>query len=269
MKNDFKIDFVGIGGIKCATTWIYECLQEHPGLCLAPKDQQKFALFFGKVDKKYYSFFKKNCLKGDFHVSYLESEEAMNRMKEHDPKIIVCLRDPVKRAFSHYNYVKFSRDKEWESFEQALLEEPSILEPGFYFKHLKKYLDNFDDTLILIYEDIEKDPKGFIRLIYKFLEVDDNFIPPSLDLKVNLTSFKLTRLGRFIHKRIAAPLLKNFKWAWKLKQSVFIKKLLCKISEEHGEAKEELRSETHDRLKEVYASDIRSLEQLVGRSLWN
>ncbi len=32
-NNDFKIDFIGIGATKSGTTWIAQCLKEHPQIC--------------------------------------------------------------------------------------------------------------------------------------------------------------------------------------------------------------------------------------------
>jgi len=281
LDTDFKIDFVGIGAPKCGTTWIYECLQEHPQLILAPKDQAQIAFFFKnnleereiKDYKSYLKRAKKGQLLGDFHVWYLTDERVIERIKKHNAnvKILVCLRNPIQRAFSHYHHLKYSQNKDWKSFEQAIKQYYNIINPGFYYKHLKPYFDNFHkhNILVLIYEDIKKDKLKFVQKIYRFLGVDGSFVPPSLDLKINLTQFKLTKFGRFIHKRIATPLLKNTKWAWRLKQSPLIKRLLCEVSENYGKdiKKEVLETETYEKLKQIYASDIKKLEELINRDL--
>lgn len=282
MTNDFKIDFVGIGAVKCGTTWIYECLQEHPQLSLAPKDQAQIALFFKESPseaemEEYKSFFwdkGSGILNGDFHIGYLEDKKAVYRIKKHNPdiKIIVCLRNPIERVYSHYRYLKFSRNKDWDNLEQGLKQEPKMLEPGFYYKHLRIFFDNFprENVLVLIYEEIKRDKKRFIQQIYKFLGVDDTFVPPSINIKVNLTQFKLTKLGKFIHKGIAKPLLKNTKWAWKLKQSIFIKKALCCLSE-HYPGKDRpcpsIKEGTREYLRDIYREDIQNLEELINKDL--
>jgi len=282
IQDNFKINFIGIGAIKAASTWIYECLQEHPELCLAPKDQRRIAFFFKKnlfekdlKDYKY--FFKKDNqrqLKGDFHAGYLTSPEIINRVKEHNPdiKIVVCLRNPIARAFSEYRFLKFSKNAIWSNLEQGIQEDPRIMEHGLYYKYLKKYFKNFsrENILVLIYEDIKENPTRFIQRIYEFLGVDSSFVAPSINTKVNLTSFKSTKLGSFFHKKIIKPLLKNTKWAWKLKRSVVFKKLLCKFSELYSRKSkltEEISPKTYQQLKNVYNQDIANLEKLINRDL--
>ena len=281
MKDDvLKIDFIGIGAIKAATSWIYECLQEHPKIELAPKDQKDKVFFFKAKHnieefKKYKTYFnKRNILKGDFHAAYLTSPEIIDRAKEHnrDMKIVVCLRDPIERAYSEYRFLKFSRGAIWNNLEQGIQEDSRILEHGFYYKYLKDYFDVFprENILVLIYEDIRKDPTKFIQRIYEFLEVNSDFIAPSMNTKVNLTSFKFTKLGGLIHKKIIKPLLKNTKWAWKLKKSIFLKKLLFKFSEFYSRKSkpaEEISPKTYEQLKNVYKQDIANLEKLINRDL--
>jgi len=159
-ETNFKIDFVGIGAIKAASSWVYECLQEHPEICLAPKDQRGIAYFFKenfsesklKDYKYFFAGIKKKQLKGDFHAAYLTSPEVIDRLKEHNPdiKIIVCLRNPVQRAYSEYRFLKFSENASWNSFEQALLEKKRIIEHGFYHKYLSNYFKNFPRENILV-----------------------------------------------------------------------------------------------------------------------
>ena len=281
LEKNFKIDFVGIGAIKSGTTWIYECLQEHPQVCLAPKDQAKIAFFLKSSPLKeeidqYQSFLpSKNCeLIGDFHVAYMKREESAERIKRHNPdiKLIVCFRNPIEMVYSLYRYAKFSKHKNWESFEQGLKVEPAMLESGFYYKYLEKFFSNFpkENILVLIYEDIWKDKVKFIQQIYKFLGVNDSFVPQTAHLKVNLTKFKLTRLGRFLHKRIISPLLRNTRWAWKLKRSILIKKILCGFSEFYVSKKDsapQIKEETRRYLQNLYRDDIKSLEKLINRDL--
>lgn len=280
--DNFKINFVGIGAIKAASSWIYECLQEHPEICLAPKDQRRIAFFFNenfsesklKDYKYFFAGIKKKQLKGDFHAGYLTSPEVIDRLKEHNPdiKIIVCLRNPVQRAYSEYRFLKFSENASWNSFEQALSEKKRIIEHGFYHKYLSNYFKNFprENILVMIYDDIKDNPTMFIQKIYKFLEVDSSFIAPSIKMRVNLTSFKNTRIGKLIHKSIIKPLLKNTKWAWKFKKSIFLKKLVYRFSELYSKktiAKSEVDAQTCKRLKLLYKRDILNLETLINRDL--
>ncbi len=42
MNNNFKVDFIGIGAQKAATSWIAKCLIEHPEICLAASKETHF-----------------------------------------------------------------------------------------------------------------------------------------------------------------------------------------------------------------------------------
>ena len=279
MINNFKIDFVGIGAMKAATTWIYECLREHPEIEIAHKDQRSIAFFFKQEPsqediKEYISYFKKaDSLKGDYHVEYLRDGAAMWRMKKHndDIKIIVCLRNPLERAWSHYNYYKFYTGKRNISFGQAVEESPDILDAGLYYKYLKSYFRVFerDKILILFFEDIASDKVNFIRGIYKFLGVDISFIPSSLDVKINLTAFKQTLLGNFFHNKILGPFLRNYRWGWEIKKSVIFKKAIARFSEFWGGTKEgkAVSPEIYSRLEKFYRADIEKLQTLINRDL--
>ena len=46
MKNNFNITFIGIGAHKSGTTWLANCLREHPEICFANK---KEVLYFNKL----------------------------------------------------------------------------------------------------------------------------------------------------------------------------------------------------------------------------
>lgn len=278
MPGRNKIDFAGIGAMKAATTWIYECLSEHPQVFLPPKDQFDSALFLQDLSraddyfKKYFLKAEENQLKGNFNVYYLYEKGVLERMKKHNPeiKIIVCLRDPIGRAYSHYSYLKSAQNKNWESFEQALDEEKKILDFGLYYKHLNNFFENLPrkNILVLLYDDIKKDRESFIRQIYEFLEIDDNIIPESLALKVNLSNFKETRLGSFLHNRLFAFLLKRTNWAWRLKRSVFIKKWFLRFAEHYiREDNKKMSIKTLKKLQDFYKEDILRLEGLINIGL--
>jgi len=63
---------------------------------------------------------------------------------------------------------------------------------GFYYQHLTRFYDYFDkyQILVLIYDDLKKDPYLFIKRIFEFLEVDINFIPSAIEQKINVAWHK-------------------------------------------------------------------------------
>lgn len=283
IKNDFKIDFVGIGAPKCATTWIYECLKEHLQVWLPPKDQKDFSYFFLSLENspdfsKYKSFLKlrePTQLRGDFNTYYIITPEVVKKIKEHNPniKIIVSLRNPVDRAYSQYIH-RYSLDKEeWKPFLEAIKDPKDrriIIEFGFYWKLLKKFFDEFnrENILVMICEDIKKNPLNFIQEIYKFLGINHSFEPQSINLDVNVTSFKMTKLGKFVHQRISPALKKNI-LGLRIHQSTAVRRIFDRFAKWYSSSKKRrtMDKKTRDYLKEIYKEDIKKLEKLIKRDL--
>lgn len=276
----FKIDFIGIGAQKSATSWIDKCLREHPEIYIPP---QKELHFFNRNFEKgldyFKSFFKdvpKNLKKGEITPEYINKLEVAERIYKHFPqvKLIACLRNPIDRAYSQYNFSKRS----WpdENFEQVLQNYSDIREKGFYCKQLKQYLRFFpkEQTLILIYEDIKKDPLKFIQKIYAFLGVNENFVPQSLYKKVNtgkwIIHFPKTR--KFLHRVSWGKTFLNFLRKLKIdKLELAIRtKRIEKIKKLNIRPKE-IKKETRQFVRNIYNNDIKNLEKLIGRNLsfWN
>jgi hypothetical protein len=203
------IDFIGIGAQKSGTSWIYACLYEHPEICAPVKEIHFFSRDrFGKGREWYESHFRKckdGTRSGEFSTSYLYSKEAASRIKMlyPDTKIIAVLRNPKTRAYSQYqNAQKAGEIGEDVSFEAYVESEPSALEQGRYMEQLDRYLRLFrrEHVLVLIYEDIERDPRAFMQTIYRFLGVDENVIPSMLHARINTARMpRFVRIDRWMH----------------------------------------------------------------------
>jgi len=136
LKNeDFKVDFIGIGAARRGTTWIYECLKEHPQICVSKIKEVRFfsdQRTYRKGMKYYQSFFNHcsgNKIKGEISPAYLwgkNGENVASLIKKHFPgvKIFAVLRDPAERAYSHYHYDMY-------------------IEQGLYYTKLKNILIYF------------------------------------------------------------------------------------------------------------------------------
>lgn len=284
MKNDFKIDFLGIGAGKSGTTWIFHCLKEHPQICCSSKKETAFFRKFipgryddGKYEKgmewyktTYFNHCPRGAIKGEFCNSYISDPDSPNLIKKHFPKvkIIVSLRNPMDRAFERY-YSKWRglRNKERpKTFEKALEIEPKIIGDGFYYKHLKKYFKLFpkENILVLIYEDIEQDPIGFIQKIYQFLGVNPEFIPQNGYNKTmnSREDISMRKLREQIQKTIKGQkIFKIFRWLKiynliKYIFSLFLSAYLPKLN-----------PKTRKYLYNLYKEDIKNLEKLINRDL--
>ena len=203
------IDFIGIGAQKSGTSWAYACLYEHPEICAPVKEIHFFSRPRFEKGREWYESHFKNCdaskCRGEFSTSYLYSEKTPQRIKELYPdiKLIAILRNPVSRAISQYfNAIKAGEIDATISFETYMKDEPSVMEQGLYAEQLERYMNVFkkDQILVLIYEDIRKDPKAFMRSIYQFLGIAEDFESTMLYKEINVARApRAMSLERFMH----------------------------------------------------------------------
>lgn len=133
---------------------------------------------------------------GEASPSYLWEETAPGRIRRSVPeaKIIVLLRDPIERAYSHY-LMDVRAGRQREPFYEALMRDAEreekawgvshlYVELGHYAAQVSRYLDTFggDRVLVAMFEDLKRDAGGLLRLVCSFLEVDQeavDSVPPS------------------------------------------------------------------------------------------
>jgi hypothetical protein len=133
---------------------------------------------------------------------------------------------------------------------------------GYYYKQLKRYYDLFpsDQIKVVFQEDLKSRPAETLAEIFKFLEVDRDFLP-DVGVRYNqggkpknrLLNNLLTRPSRF--KRWLRPIVpKTLLHAY--------------ISLKHKNLnKPELLDSSYNHLLAAYRDDICSLEKLVSRDL--
>lgn len=196
------VDFIGIGAQKSGTSWAYANIYEHPEICAPIKELHFFSRPRFEKGKDWYESNFRSCRvtskKGEFSTSYLYSKETPKRIHDLYPnaKLIAILRNPRDRAYSQYrNAVKAGEIKGDVTFEEYSSRDPSVYEQGLYAEQLDRYLALFprEQILILIYEDIEKDPAAFMKRIYEFIGVNKDFMPSMLHRRINVE-----RTPRFI-----------------------------------------------------------------------
>jgi hypothetical protein len=179
--------FIGIGAQKCATTWIHANLAPHPDLFVpASKELDFFSYHYLRGFAWYRHHFAAAAGKvsGEISPSYLVSPEAAERVRAYDPRtrILVALRDPIERAFS--NHVHEVRKGLYPladiSFETGLAENPMYLDQSRYGRHLERWFALFDrrQILVVFQEEIAAAPERHLQSIYRFVGVNDRWLPP-------------------------------------------------------------------------------------------
>ncbi|MBK9983491.1 MAG: sulfotransferase domain-containing protein [Saprospiraceae bacterium] len=221
-NRKFQIDFVGIGASKCGTTWLGHVLEEHPQICLSePKevhffnDRLSFNSFlkphFGRGIQWYKKFFN-HCspgkIKGEITNRYCVDPLAAQRIKEHNPhiRILFCLRHPVDRIWSHYQFAKYFERKEKRPIEQAIREEEEYIRMSKYHRTLSLYLQHFSQEQIFLiwFEDIQRKPAELMKDVFSFLGVDPSFQPKTMFKKSNSA-----RISRFPFLQTAIRRMNN------------------------------------------------------------
>lgn len=288
-----EIDFIGVGAPRCGTTWIAECLMEHPEISFPyTKELNYFSHTREKSKSEYdisgikgYLRMFQSCekKKGEFSTYYMVDEEVAGIIKKYFPttKIIISIRNPVERAYSDWKNMKFFHLKEKRNFEEAFLQGmenklDDYKERGLYFKQIKNYLDKFPkkNIKIIIYEDINKNPLEVIKALYEFLEVDSSFIPKKINEKINVSKqLKSNNLKNAfnvlskIYRKLETSFLGGILVF--LKRKTKINELLWKRTkgEEKKEIIERMDEKTRRKILDFYLEDIEKTEKLIGRNL--
>lgn len=184
-----------VGCQKSGTTWLHRCLREHPEIYVPEEDEiHYFDIHYDEGPdylNRYYGRWNGEAFSADTTSSYSRDPEAPWRIHEHNPdaKIIIALRNPIDRAFSHYWHEKkkgkiaFSF-KEWER-NYDLYE--NWIAAGFYTRQLERFAKFFpkDRILVLIQEEMLADPKFTLRILFEFIGASPGFQPSWLNKRVN------------------------------------------------------------------------------------
>lgn len=305
-------NFFIVGAAKAGTTSLYHYLAQHPEVYMSPikepnyfstdidinaiRPQVKERIKLLNIDEfikgpmktnihrafitqesQYLALFRNvNSEKaiGDASASYLYSQVAANNIHRFNPeaKIIIVLRHPVQRMYSHYLMDRRMAVTTID-FEQAIKEDqnnPSkswgskslYFELSEYYEQVKRYYDVFPSSqiLVLLSDELRADAKSTIKRIFRFLEISTDYEP---DLKYEFNSGVLPR------NSIVSKIITNNYLRIRIRQAIsnrsiknMIKKILFKKTSE-----EKLSVETNKILLEYFRDDINKLSKLIHRDL--
>lgn len=209
-RHVYPPDFVIAGVQRGGTTSFYKYLSRHPSV--GPSVEKEIHFFddnFHRGTAWYRAHFPsrreakriartsgERMVTGEASPYYLFDPRCARRMAEHlpDVKTIILLRDPVRRAFSHY-CLTVGHGREHLSFEDAIAAEPerlrgeaervradptyrsanlhhfSYVSRGMYAEQLERWFAFFspESVLILRSEDLFGDTEGTLRRAFAFL----------------------------------------------------------------------------------------------------
>lgn len=195
-------DFVVVGGQKCGTTSVYHYLKQNPYFHFPPKEigffthqvsddigwyRSHFPSFIKKWHRRY--LLRMSLVSGDVDPAYILDPHALQRISNVIPKakIILLLRNPVDRAYSHYHHcVRDGIEK--LSFEDALQAEPERVDEqwrkmisGQKYDGLKIYRFSYIKTGVYV-DQVNALLNIFPRQQILFLEAENLFKDPNMEI---------------------------------------------------------------------------------------
>jgi len=286
-KDSNAITFIGIGAQRCGTTWMYRCLETHPEICTSSIKETPFFSTEGNYRKgiSYYRKFFSHCSDatkavGEFNPHYLFEEEVANRLHQTFPrvKILMSLRNPIEALYSLYLHEKHRGVHAFDTFEKYLEKKPEQISKFMYAQNIRYYLRFFDGNsmLIILYDDICKEPRLVMKTVYRFLGVNDSHQSLYVNDIINASdSYFLYSFARPIYWIIG--LMGQYRWgvyvvdwlkgtrARSLLDRFFqIPKRKKTISTTNNSG---INIKTRAWLQDIYARDILELGKLLDRDL--
>ena len=180
-------DFVIIGAQKGGTSFLYHLLTRHQLVEPAARKELHFfdnpelfdhgAEWYRRCFPRLNSKDGQRSITGEATPYYLFDPPVAKRMADIVPKarLIALLRNPVDRAFSHYQ-MQVKRGTEPRTFEEAIEQkQSSYMSRGVYVEQLLRWFEFFgkEQMLILKSEDFFARPVETLKVVLTFLDLPD------------------------------------------------------------------------------------------------
>jgi len=278
-----KVEVFIVGAPKAGTTSLFHYFNAHPEIKMSSEKEPDFfsdkelleqGLYYGgsRIDtlEKYNKLFserKEEKMLGEGSVSYLFYSEVPLRIKEYNPKskIIIMLRNPIERAYSHY-LMDYRLGLTSESFESEFHKKKGLnfqqyFLLGNYSSQIKRYLDVFgkENIHIVWYSDFKKNWQKEVKEVFNFIGVNSS-------LKIHFerihNSFTMPK-NNFIRKIYSAV------WLRKILTFMFPSKLTKSVRSlffREGN-KPKLQEGLNKKIQLYYQNEIKELEQVLSVNL--
>lgn len=279
-----------VGVAKAGTTSLYALLSAHPDVYMSPRKEPHFLAAVSAVPRaaytlnrvesqsEYLRLFRSATTErvlGEASTTYWWNADATaRRIEELSPEasVIIMLRDPVARAYSHYlNDLRDGiEDRPFADTvpaqrpgERSLRWGDPLLrtELGFYSARLQEYLNVFGDrTRVIVYEDFFASPEESLPDVLRFLGLarspagstdeqpeNPHRLPRGALARSLLSSRVVRRLGRVLLPADARR---------RAYEALF-----------RPAAKPKMDSGAAQRLRDLYRADTARVEAILGGSL--
>jgi hypothetical protein len=283
-------NFFVVGAAKAGTTSLHAYLSEHREVFMSTrKEPHYFSCFEMRPEfdnfepavrdpREYQDLFRGSEGRkavGEASPSYLCDPNAAAQIKASIPnaKIIISLRNPVQRAYSHY-LMEYYAGREKLPFNAALEADQrrpekgwgvsfQYIELGLYAEQVERYLGVFgrQNVLVILFEDLIRATAPVMQQVARFLDVDPAGFPEAAFNKVH-NPFEASRgplaraLLRFRPLRVWSK-----RWAPQKLRDAVNRVVFA------GGKKPQMDDAARQQLAERFAPDLQQLEQLLERDL--
>ncbi|MEA5509908.1 sulfotransferase domain-containing protein [Crocosphaera sp. UHCC 0190] len=292
-------DFIIIGSAKSATNTLYEYLFRHPQIYMSKPKEPEFFARDNKYDQGlecYASLFQEmqsHQIAGEastIYTRYPQFPNCAERIAKNLPnvKLIYIMRDPIARAYSHYQQeIKGQQNKKiqlkiLETFEEKIYRDSMVLDSSNYMLQIEQYLPLFprESFLFIIMDDFLNNIASTLAEVCRFLEVDDKVDLMQENEPIAANEAK-THAKWFLRSRMTEPLkripgVKNLATLFpqKIRDQVyenFIVNLPYKQKMEKEYLPQPMLPETRQKLLEYFREPNQRLSEFLARDLshWN
>ncbi len=199
ISDCFKVSFVIGGAQKGGTTALHQYLGLHPRLYLSQRKElhifdkdKRYQRAFNHDWKTYHKHFADHTdgqICGEASPAYMYNYKAAKRMWKYNPEMkwLIVLRNPLNRAYSHWN-MNGQRGRELLSFGEAIRNEPerlrsalqhqqmrkSYVDRGFYCEQIRRVWHYFGNEQVKIIksEALREHPNKILADVWTFLDVE-------------------------------------------------------------------------------------------------
>ena len=205
-----------LGAAKCGTTTLHAYLDDLPDVCMSrPKEpfffEAEFERGLGFYRERYFAHWRGEPVIGDARHRNLYLPYVPERIHAVNPraKLLVLVRNPIERAFSHwYHYHWQHRDPlgfweaiqaDWKRIQAGLRYDTpeeiaeharhlgpdergntgygiyrTYLDSGYYYQQIKRYLALYpaENLRVILFEDLVSHPQDIVSELVEFLAMD-------------------------------------------------------------------------------------------------
>lgn len=235
-------------------------IDEHPSVFMARPKEVHFFDGSHVDDIEWYSNHFSDAADvqkaGEATPWYLHDPAAVRAMADTVPdvRIVVILRDPVDRTYSHY-WMERIRGRAGESFEE-FLDSTDILGVSRYVDHLTYLTEHFprDQVLVLLHDDLKQKSALLYTELCDFLDIDSGYVPSAS--------------GTIVNQYVEFRSLTLRSWAKALPPSLaVVRRVLDRLNTRRSVSYPPMRPETKERLANYYEGPNTELASWLGQEL--